>query len=41
MKKRHLETTALGISIMILGLGLWFWLGQIADVREMLDMAYG
>ena len=41
MNKRHLETTALGISVVILGLALWFWLGQIADVRAMLEMANG
>jgi len=35
------EKIALTLSIAVLGLAVWFWSGQIQDVLELLEMAYG
>ncbi|MDA1075459.1 MAG: hypothetical protein O3A63_11960 [Proteobacteria bacterium] len=41
MNRKLLEKLALGICVGVFVIAAWFWIGQIIDVNEMLDMARG
>ena len=41
MNTKALEKIALIGSLMILAAAAWFWSGQIQNVLELLEMAYG
>ena len=41
MSKEMLEKVALAAACAMIAGGVWFWILQIADVIELLQMAYG
>jgi hypothetical protein len=41
MNTKLLEKIGLTVSVVVLLVAAWFWVGQIIDVRDMLEMAYG
>ena len=40
-RKRRLERVALAMSVLILAAAAWFWVLQIDEVLEVLELAYG
>lgn len=40
-KKSTLELTALIFGAAVVAASIWFWSGQISNVLEILEMAYG
>ena len=41
MNQSTTEKLALGTSVAIIALAIWFWNGQLNSVLELLEMAYG
>lgn len=40
-KKQILEKLAIGLGVLVIGGGGWFWYLQLQSVLELLEMAYG
>ena len=40
-KKSIIEKVAIAFGVCIVISALWFWSGQVGDVLEVLEMAYG
>jgi hypothetical protein len=40
-KKNIIEKVALVFGVSIVIVAMWFWSGQVGDVLEVLEMAYG